>query len=84
MAIPEPRKRPRRSYIRFEADLPNECWQADFTHWPLVEGTDTEILSFLDDHSRYALSVTAHAPVTGTDVLATFRAAMSGTLTVTG
>ena len=29
---PEPRKRPKRSWIRFEADLPNECWQADFTH----------------------------------------------------
>jgi transposase InsO family protein len=74
VVIPEPRKRPRRSYIRFEADLPNECWQADFTHWPLADGTDTEILSFLDDHSRYALSVTAHQVVTGPSVLATFRA----------
>jgi hypothetical protein len=30
-------------------------------------------LSWLDDHSRYALSVTAHARVTGPIVLATFR-----------
>jgi transposase-like protein len=29
---PEPRKRPRSSYIRFCADLPNEWWQADMTH----------------------------------------------------
>jgi transposase InsO family protein len=76
VVIAEPRKRPRRSYIRFQADLPNECWQADFTHWPLADGTDTEILSFLDDHSRYAISVTAHQVVTGPIVLATFRAAI--------
>jgi hypothetical protein len=28
----EPRKRPKSSYRRFEADQPNECWQSDFTH----------------------------------------------------
>lgn len=69
----EPRKRPRHTYIRFEADLPNECWQADFTHWPLANGSDTEILTFLDDHSRYALSVTAHRTITAKIVLDTFR-----------
>ena len=69
---PEPKKRPKSSYIRFEADLPNECWQSDFTHWRLADGTDTEILTWLDDHSRYALSVTAHRPVTGTIVVDTF------------
>jgi transposase InsO family protein len=72
----QPRKRPRSSYLRFEADLPNECWQTDFTHWALADGTDTEILSWIDDHSRYALSLTAHYAVTGPDVLATFRAAI--------
>ena len=41
----EPRKRPRSSCLRFEADQPNECWQADFTHYPLAGGTGTEILS---------------------------------------
>ena len=69
---PEPRKRPRSSYIRFEADLPNECWQSDFTHWRLADGTDTEVLTWLDDHSRYALSVTAHLRVTGPAVVDTF------------
>ena len=58
---PEPNKRPRASYIRFEADLPNECWQTDFTHSRLADGTDVEVLTWLDDHARYALSVTAHA-----------------------
>jgi transposase InsO family protein len=76
MVVPEPRKRPKASYIRFAAELPNQCWQADFTHYPLADGTDTEILCWLDDHSRYALSVTAHQPVTGPVVVNTFRAAV--------
>ena len=54
---PEPKKRPKSSYIRFEAELPNETWQSDFTHYRLANGADTEVLVWLDDHSRYALSV---------------------------
>jgi transposase InsO family protein len=75
LVIPEPRKRPKSSYIRFAAELPNECWQSDFTHYPLADGTGTEILTWLDDHSRYALSVTAHRAVSGQIVVAAFRAA---------
>jgi transposase InsO family protein len=75
LITPEPRKRPKHAYLRFEADLPNECWQSDFTHWRLAAGTDTEILLWLDDHSRFLLSATAHQPVTGHIVLTTFRAA---------
>ncbi|MBB6345256.1 transposase [Nonomuraea muscovyensis] len=78
LVVPEPKKRPRSSYIRFQAALPNETWQADFTHYRLADGTDTEILSWLDDHSRYALSVTAHARVTGPIVRDTFRTAVAG------
>jgi transposase InsO family protein len=55
---PEPKKRPRSSYVRFEADLPNETWQSDFTHWRIATGEGVEILTFIDDHSRLALSVT--------------------------
>jgi transposase InsO family protein len=78
LVTPEPRKRPKSSYIRFQADQPNECWQADFTHYPLADGTGTEILTWLDDHSRLALTVTAHHRVTGPIVLAAFRAAVAG------
>ena len=28
---PEPKKRPKSSYIRFQASMPNETWQSDFT-----------------------------------------------------
>jgi transposase InsO family protein len=72
LITPEPRKRPRSSYLRFEAAQPNECWQSDFTHWRLADGTDVEILNWLDDHSRYLLSCTVHTPVTGDAVVDTF------------
>jgi transposase InsO family protein len=55
--------------------MPNECRQSDFTHYPLAGGQDSEILTWLDDHSRYALSLTAHARVTGPAVLVAFRTA---------
>lgn len=73
LITPQPKKRPRISYIRFQADLPNECWQSDLTHYRLTNGTDTEILLWLDDHSRYLLRATAHMRVTGTTVLNEFR-----------
>ena len=72
---PNPKKRPRSSYIRFEAEVPNECWQSDFFHWRLADGTDTEILTWLDDHARYALTITVQRRVTGKAVTASFRAA---------
>ena len=77
---PTPAKRPKSSYIRFEADQPNETWQSDFTHYPLTwpdgqPGPDTEIITWLDDHSRYLLHCTAHHRITATIVLDTFTAA---------
>jgi len=68
----QPRKRPRSSYLRFEAAQPNEMWQSDFIHWRLANQTDVEILNWLDDHSRYLLSCTAHQPVSGEAVVIAF------------
>jgi transposase InsO family protein len=78
LVTPQPQKKPRSSYIRFEADQPNGCWQSDFTHYRLVTrsgapGPHAEILSWLDDHSRKALSVTAHRRITARTVLGCFR-----------
>ena len=70
---PNAKKRPKSSYVRFAADLPNEMWQSDFTHWRLATGADTEIITWLDDHSRYALSVTVHWRITGPIVVDTFN-----------
>jgi transposase len=75
LITPQPHKRPRSSYVRFAADLPNETWQADFTHYRLVDGSDVEVLCWLDDHARYALRVTAHRRVDGRTVVAQFRTA---------
>lgn len=62
---PQPHKRPRSSYIRFEAQLPNETWQSDVTFFELKDGSKVEILNFLDDFSRVCV---------GSKVLATTRA----------
>ncbi len=77
LVTPEPKKRPNSSYIRFAAEQPNECWQSDFTHYQLTRpdgrpGPDTEIITWLDDHSRYALHVSAHVRITGPIVLTSF------------
>jgi transposase InsO family protein len=69
---PEPRKRPRSSFIRFVAELPNDTWQTDMTHVHLARNGHAEVLTWLDDHSRYALSVTAHHRVTTPIVVTTF------------
>lgn len=71
---PEPKKKPKAAYRRFEAEQPNQCWQSDFTHYLLATGVDVEIITWLDDHSRMALHVSAHHAVTGRVVLDTFRA----------
>ncbi|SDS29837.1 Integrase core domain-containing protein [Corynebacterium timonense] len=70
LVAPQRRKKLRSSYIRFEAAMVNECWQADITHLFLSDGTRVEVLDFLDDHSRYLLGVTAKAAFTGVAVAA--------------
>lgn len=70
-----PKKRPRSSYIRFEASQPNETWQTDFTHWKLRNGRGIEILNFIDDHSRLLIACTATYVTTGAFVVESFRIA---------
>jgi transposase InsO family protein len=72
LITPAPRKRPKSSYRRFAAEQPNECWQSDFTHWTLADGSGVEILNWLDDHSRFLLAATAYRRVGGPDVVASF------------
>lgn len=72
---PEPKKRPKRSWKRFEAARPNDRWQLDMTHWHLADGTGVEILNVLDDHSRLAVASIAAPTVTSQLVWDTFSAA---------
>ena len=73
--VPQPHKRPRSSWIRFEAQLPNECWQSDVTHRSLADDTGVEIVNFLDDHSRVAVAARVLATATAPKVLEVFREA---------
>jgi transposase InsO family protein len=72
---PQPHKRPRSSWRRFQADLPNECWQADTTHWALADGTDVEILNVVDDHSRLLVASRTFETTKAADVVVTFHEA---------
>jgi transposase InsO family protein len=68
---PQPHKRPKSSYISFEATLPNETWQADVTFWELGDGTKVEILDVIDDFSRVCVALGCWPRTTSPDVVAT-------------
>ena len=72
---PQPQKRPRSSYVRFQADMPNQRWQADITHWKLADGRPVEILNLIDDHSRLLVASHARAITKAADVVASFHQA---------
>jgi transposase InsO family protein len=75
LITPQPHKRPRSSFIRFEAKLPNETWQVDATAWQLADGTPAEILNFLDDRSRVAIASSCFPSVKARNVARVFRSA---------
>ena len=75
LLTPQPQKRPICSRIRFEADLPNEMWQADITAWTLADGELGEILNLIDDHSRLHVGSYAYARVKAADVVESFHRA---------
>jgi transposase InsO family protein len=72
---PEPHKCPRSSLVRFEAQLPNQMWQADITAWQLADGEVVEIVNCLDDHSRLLLGSDAYERVKAADVVQSFHRA---------
>lgn len=74
---PQPHKRPRSSWRRFQAELPNEVWQADLTHWALADGAQVEILNVIDDHSRLLVSSTARTVFKAADIVTDLHAAMT-------
>jgi len=72
LVVPQPKKRPKSSLIRFEAAQPNETWQADVCNWTLADGTKIDILDWLDDHSRLLLDISCHRSVNGDTVVTRF------------
>ena len=75
LILAQPQKRPRSSRIRFQADLPNELWQTDITHWQLASGEHAEILNMIDDHSRLFICSHAYSYVKARDVVESFHRA---------
>src|SRR5579875_3152410 len=74
---PQPHKRPKSSWRRFEADQPNEVWQADITHVGLADGAEVEILNIIDDHSRLLVGSTARRVFKAGDVVTDLHAAIA-------
>lgn len=74
LITPEPKKRPRPPCTASKPTSPTKPGNRTSPTGPSPTGTDTEILNFLDDHSRCLLACTAFRPVTVTTVVATFLA----------
>ena len=76
LVTPQPHKRPKASFVRFEAQLPNELWQTDATEWLLADSTRVEILNLIDDHSRLCLASVAVRTVKAADAVQTLYSAV--------
>lgn len=72
LVTPEPKKKPKTYLLRFEAQSPNETWQADFTHVTIAKKQDILVLNFLDDHSRFLLCCAAYSRITSDTVVERF------------
>ena len=74
---PQPRKRPRSSWKRFERDRPNECWAGDDTHYLLAGGREVRIINMLDDHSRLNVDSLAVLACRSADIWTCFTRAVA-------
>jgi transposase InsO family protein len=68
---PQPHKRPKTTWRRFEANLPNERWQIDHTDWTIASGL-TRIFNIVDDHSRLVCRSRAVSDANGDEAWTTF------------
>lgn len=71
LVTPQPHKRPKSSWIRFEAPRPNEWWQIDFMHWTIATGA-VSVFNTIDDHSRVLVRSKAVEHPTTIEAWATF------------
>jgi transposase InsO family protein len=68
---PQPRKRPKGSWRRFEAPAPNDYWQIDAMDWVIVPGL-VKIFNIIDDHSRVGIRSRGVAEATTSEAWTTF------------
>lgn len=76
LVTPQPQKRPRRSWQRFQFELVHECWQLDATEWRLAADTKVVIFQLIDDRSRFALASLAADGETAEAAVAVVRLAL--------
>jgi transposase InsO family protein len=65
MVVPQPAKRPKSSWRRFEWPHPNDAWQIDATRWVLRGGREVWVMDILDDHSRLLIAARVCGGPTG-------------------
>jgi transposase InsO family protein len=74
---PQPRKRPKDSYQRWEREEPMALWQLDIMGGVfLADGTEAKIVTGVDDHSRYCVICQVVVRATGRAVCLAFAAAL--------
>lgn len=71
LVTPQPHKRPKSSWVRFEAPRPNEWWQIDFMQWVVATGA-VSVFNTIDDHSRVLVRSKAVEHPTTLEAWATF------------
>jgi len=59
LVTPQPQKRPRSAWRRFEWPWANDAWQIDATRWVLRSGREVWVMDVLDDHSRLVVAARA-------------------------
>lgn len=74
VAPPPPAAPPPRRFVRQRA---NELWQLDAKQTVLSDGTAVQVISCLDDHSRYCGACTAFAELSSEAAIAVFDAAVA-------
>lgn len=77
MVVPQPEKRPRVSWRRFEWPRPNDAWQIDATSWVLADSQQVWIMDLIDDHSRLVPAASVFAGPTVQASWETFTTAAS-------
>lgn len=77
MVTPQPRKRPRASYRRFEFSLVHECWQLDAFEWHLADDRPCAVFQVLDDCTRYLLASRAAPGERAEDAIAVVSKAIA-------
>jgi transposase InsO family protein len=72
-----PRRRRREDYRRWQRDRPMELWQLDIVDGiRLADGSETKIVTGIDDHSRFCVIATVVRRATGRAVCTAFAQAL--------